>query len=101
MSVYARIAALPGVQAVGIDMHIGSQITDMAPFDNAYALLAELVRRLRADGHDIRHVDVGGGLGIPYHFDEEAPPLPSAYAGDRQAHHRRARLRDSCSSRAG
>jgi diaminopimelate decarboxylase len=78
--VYARIAALPGVEAVGIDMHIGSQITDMAPFDNAYALMAELVRALRGAGHDIRHVDVGGGLGIPYHADAEAPPLPAEYA---------------------
>ena len=78
--VYARIAALPGVEAVGIDMHIGSQITDMVPFDNAYRLLAELVRDLRSAGHDIRHVDVGGGLGIPYHADRDAPPLPAEYA---------------------
>ena len=78
--VYARIAALPGVEAVGIDMHIGSQITDMMPFDNAYALLAELVRDLRGQGHKIRHVDVGGGLGIPYHQDQDAPPLPKEYA---------------------
>ncbi|MBL8595480.1 MAG: diaminopimelate decarboxylase [Devosia sp.] len=78
--VYARIAALPGVRAVGVDMHIGSQITDMTPFDNAFALLAELVRDLKAAGHDIRHADVGGGLGIPYHHDEDAPPAPPAYA---------------------
>ena len=78
--VYARIAALPGVRAVGVDMHIGSQITDMTPFDNAFALLAELVRNLKAAGHDIRHADVGGGLGIPYHYDEDAPPAPPAYA---------------------
>lgn len=78
--VYARIAALPGVRAMGVDMHIGSQITNMAPFDNAFALLAELVRDLRSAGHDIRHVDVGGGLGIPYHLDEAAPPDPMAYA---------------------
>jgi len=78
--VYARIAALPGVEAVGIDMHIGSQITNMAPFDNAYRLLADLVRELRAEGHNIRHVDVGGGLGIPYRADEAAPPLPVEYA---------------------
>ncbi|MBI4923757.1 MAG: diaminopimelate decarboxylase [Devosia nanyangense] len=78
--VYARIAALPGVNAVGVDMHIGSQITDMRPFDNAYALMAELVRDLRSVGHSIRHVDVGGGLGIPYHHDEAAPPLPTEYA---------------------
>jgi diaminopimelate decarboxylase len=78
--VYARIAALPGVAAVGIDMHIGSQITEMAPFDNAYALMAELVRDLSAQGHTIHHVDVGGGLGIPYHADQDAPPLPVEYA---------------------
>ncbi|MBK8084032.1 MAG: diaminopimelate decarboxylase [Devosia sp.] len=78
--VYARIAALPGVRALGVDMHIGSQITDMTPFDNAFALLAELVRDLKAAGHDIRHADVGGGLGIPYNFDQEAPPDPMAYA---------------------
>jgi len=78
--VYARIAALPGVRAVGVDMHIGSQITDMTPFDNAFTLLAQLVNDLRADGHEISHVDVGGGLGIPYHHDEAAPPDPMAYA---------------------
>jgi len=78
--VYARIAELPGVRAVGVDMHIGSQITDMRPFDNAFALLAELIRELKAAGHDIRHADVGGGLGIPYHADQDAPPLPVHYA---------------------
>lgn len=79
-AVYARVAALPGVKPVGIDMHIGSQITEMAPFDNAYALMAELVTELRAQGHAIHHVDVGGGLGIPYHADADAPPLPVEYA---------------------
>ncbi len=78
--VYARIAELPGVRALGVDMHIGSQITDMRPFDNAFALMAQLIRDLKAAGHDIRHADVGGGLGIPYHFDQDAPPLPTAYA---------------------
>src|SRR5690606_27049119 len=77
--VYRRIRELPGLEAIGLDMHIGSQITDMRPFDNAFALLAELVRDLRAAGHDIRHVDVGGGLGIPYRHSEAAPPLPAAY----------------------
>lgn len=78
--VYARIAALKHVKAVGVDMHIGSQITDLEPFDNAFALLAELVTDLRSQGHAIAHVDVGGGLGIPYHHDEDAPPDPLAYA---------------------
>ncbi|WP_323014750.1 diaminopimelate decarboxylase [Devosia sp.] len=78
--VYTRIAALPHVEAVGVDMHIGSQITDLEPFGNAFGLMAELVTALRADGHNIHHVDIGGGLGIPYNVDEEAPPLPTAYA---------------------
>jgi len=78
--VYARAHDLPGVHAIGIDMHIGSQITDLQPFDDAFALLAELVGALRADGHDIAHVDLGGGLGVPYRFDNDPPPLPDAYA---------------------
>ncbi|NTS32275.1 diaminopimelate decarboxylase [Phyllobacterium sp. BT25] len=79
-SVYARAAKLPGLKVIGVDMHIGSQITDLEPFDNAFRLLAQLVAQLRADGHDIQHVDLGGGLGIPYHFDNNPPPLPDAYA---------------------
>lgn len=79
-AVYARVAELPGVKAVGIDMHIGSQITELQPFDDAFALLAELVGTLRDDGHDIAHVDLGGGLGIPYKTDNNPPPLPDAYA---------------------
>ena len=78
--VYRRIAALPNVEAVGVDMHIGSQITDLEPFGNAFGLMAELVASLRTDGHHIEHVDIGGGLGIPYHHDQEAPPHPDAYA---------------------
>jgi len=79
-AVYRRAAALPGIRVVGIDMHIGSQITELAPFDNAFALISELVLDLRADGHAIEHVDLGGGLGIPYREDLTAPPLPAAYA---------------------
>ena len=75
-----RAAALPGIRVVGIDMHIGSQITELQPFDDAFALLADLVGQLRADGHAIEHVDLGGGLGIPYRTDNEPPPLPDAYA---------------------
>ncbi|MCF1744989.1 diaminopimelate decarboxylase [Paradevosia shaoguanensis] len=78
--VYNRIADLKNIEAVGVDMHIGSQITDLSPFADAFTLLAELVRNLRADGHKISHVDVGGGLGIPYYQDEDAPPDPRAYA---------------------
>ncbi len=78
--VYARAAKLPGLQATGVDMHIGSQITQLAPFDDAFALLSEFVRTLRGDGHAISHVDLGGGLGIPYREDNEPPPHPDAYA---------------------
>jgi diaminopimelate decarboxylase len=78
--VYARAAKLPGLQATGVDMHIGSQITDLAPFDDAFALLSEFVRTLRGDGHTISHLDLGGGLGIPYREDNEPPPHPDAYA---------------------
>jgi diaminopimelate decarboxylase len=78
--VYARAARLKGVKVAGVDMHIGSQITDLDPFGNAFALLADFVRELRADGHTISHVDLGGGLGIPYHDDNEPPPHPDAYA---------------------
>jgi diaminopimelate decarboxylase len=78
--VYARAAKLPGIKVAGVDMHIGSQITDLDPFDNAFTLLAEFVRTLRGDGHTISHVDLGGGLGIPYLDDNEPPPHPDAYA---------------------
>lgn len=78
--VYARAAKLPGIKVAGVDMHIGSQITDLDPFGDAFTLLAEFVRTLRADGHTIEHVDLGGGLGIPYRDDNEPPPLPDAYA---------------------
>jgi diaminopimelate decarboxylase len=78
--VYALAATLPGIRVIGIDMHIGSQITELEPFDNAVALLSDLVIELRADGHSIEHVDLGGGLGIPYRDDQAAPPLPTAYA---------------------
>ena len=83
-AVYTRAAELPGIKAIGIDTHIGSQITDLQPFDDAFALLADLVGTLRADGHAIEHIDLGGGLGIPYHTDNDPPPLPDAYADDRQ-----------------
>ncbi|WP_353644529.1 diaminopimelate decarboxylase [Mesorhizobium sp. WSM2239] len=78
--VYARAAKLPGIKVTGIDTHIGSQITDLQPFDDAFALLVELVGTLKADGHAIEHIDLGGGLGIPYRTDNSPPPLPDAYA---------------------
>jgi diaminopimelate decarboxylase len=78
-AVYARAAKLPGIRVTGVDMHIGSQITDLDPLEAAFRLLADFVQTLRADGHTISHVDFGGGLGIPYYMDREAPPLPSVY----------------------
>ncbi|MEN0040262.1 MAG: diaminopimelate decarboxylase [Pseudomonadota bacterium] len=78
--IYARAAELPGIEVTGIDMHIGSQITDLAPFDTAFGRLADLVSHLRSEGHTIEHVDVGGGLGIPYHEDNNPPPNPDDYA---------------------
>jgi diaminopimelate decarboxylase len=77
--VYAHGAKMPGVRMSGVDMHIGSQITELKPFDDAFALLSEFVHMLRADGHAIEHVDLGGGLGIPYR-DGDDPPGPQAYA---------------------
>ncbi len=78
--VYAHAATLKGIEVAGVDMHIGSQITDLDPFGNAFTLLAEFVRTLRGDGHSITHIDLGGGLGIPYRDDNEPPPHPEAYA---------------------
>jgi diaminopimelate decarboxylase len=78
--VYRRAATLPALRVTGVDMHIGSQITELAPFDDAFALLSEFVRMLRSDGHTIDHVDLGGGLGIPYRHDNAPPPDPAAYA---------------------
>lgn len=78
--VYAEAAQLPGIEVSGIDMHIGSQITELEPFDAAFSRLGTLIGELRADGHAIDHVDLGGGLGIPYHDNNEPPPHPEAYA---------------------
>jgi diaminopimelate decarboxylase len=78
--VYARAAKLEGVRVAGVDMHIGSQIVELDPFGDAFALLADFVGALRADGHSIKHLDLGGGLGIPYREDNEPPPDPEAYA---------------------
>ena len=78
--VYAYARTLPGLSVQGVDMHIGSQITDLQPFDDAFALLAEFVQTLRADGHNIEHIDLGGGLGIAYRNDNHPPPSPKQYA---------------------
>ncbi len=78
-AVYAEAASLPAIEVVGIDVHIGSQLTELEPFEQAYLKVADLTRRLRSEGHNIRRLDLGGGLGIPYTRSNEAPPLPTEY----------------------
>jgi diaminopimelate decarboxylase len=78
--VYARAATLPGLDIAGIDMHIGSQITELEPFEQAFRLMAELTLRLKSEGHNIRHLDLGGGLGVPYRGTNDVPPHPDEYA---------------------
>ncbi len=77
--IYRLAASLPGIEVVGVDVHIGSQLTDLAPFEAAFTKIADLTRDLRADGHTIRRLDLGGGLGIPYTRSNETPPLPMDY----------------------
>ncbi|HRY07710.1 MAG TPA: diaminopimelate decarboxylase [Hyphomicrobiaceae bacterium] len=78
---YAQARSLPGIAATGIHMHIGSQITDLQPFRDAFRLMRDLVLELRAAGHELEHLDLGGGLGVPYRHNAEAPPPPDHYAG--------------------
>ncbi len=80
-AVYALAASLPGLDVIGVDVHIGSQLTELGPFEAAFRKVRELTLDLRADGHDIRRLDLGGGLGIPYTRSNEAPPLPVEYVG--------------------
>ena len=77
---YAEARTLPGIAATGIHMHIGSQITDLQPFRDAFRLMRDLVLELRAAGHELEHLDLGGGLGVPYRHQNEAPPSPELYA---------------------
>jgi diaminopimelate decarboxylase len=77
--IYARAAALPGIEVMGIDVHIGSQLTALEPFETAFKKVADLTEELREDGHAIQRIDLGGGLGIPYVRSNEAPPLPFDY----------------------
>ena len=77
--VYALAASLPGLEVIGIDVHIGSQLTSLEPYEQAYLKVAELTEMLRADGHEITRLDLGGGLGIPYERSNTAPPLPIEY----------------------
>jgi diaminopimelate decarboxylase len=77
--VYRMAAGLPGLKVIGIDVHIGSQLTELEPYEMAYRKVAELTETLRADGHEITRLDLGGGLGIPYSRSNKAPPLPTDY----------------------
>jgi diaminopimelate decarboxylase len=77
---YKLAASLPALKVVGVDVHIGSQITSLRPFEDAFERIAELIVQLRADGHDIARADFGGGLGVPYDPSDPAPPDPLAYA---------------------
>ena len=77
---YAEARTLKSIEVAGIHMHIGSQITELEPFRNAFRLLRELAQALIRDGHPIRHLDIGGGLGVPYVSEGEVAPPPSAYA---------------------
>ena len=92
-AVYARAGRLPGLVVRGLDMHIGSQITDLAPFDRAARRLGGLARDLMADGHRLHHIDFGGGLGIPYRDDNSPPPDPAALAAVLRPHFRPLGLR--------
>lgn len=78
-AVYAEAARLPSIKVIGIDVHIGSQLTDLEPYRAAFEKVKELTHQLRSDGHDIMRLDLGGGLGIPYERSNEAPPLPKEY----------------------
>ena len=78
-SAYALAGTLPGVEVVGVDVHIGSQITELAPFKAAFQRVADLITVLRSDGHRITRADLGGGLGVPYRLDNAPPPDPAAY----------------------
>lgn len=79
-AVYALARDLPGIQAVGVDVHIGSQLTSLEPFEEAFRRVADMVTLLRAEGHAISRIDLGGGLGIPYRGDNDVPPHPDEYA---------------------
>ena len=79
-AVYAHAATLPGIKIASLDVHIGSQLTDLAPFEAAFARVAEMVEALRAQGHSIENIDLGGGLGVPYRGDNDIPPHPDEYA---------------------
>ncbi len=76
LELYATAARLPGIKVAGIHMHIGSQITDLAPFRDAFRLMRDLAIDLKREGHALAHLDIGGGLGVPYRGSNDVPPHP-------------------------
>jgi diaminopimelate decarboxylase len=76
---YAQAAKMKNIEIVGVDVHIGSQITDLGPFETAFTRVGELVKALRTDGHAISRLDLGGGLGVPYENSNSPPPDPVEY----------------------
>jgi diaminopimelate decarboxylase len=80
VALYAEARKLPSLEVEGIHMHIGSQITDLAPFRDAFRLMRDLTLELRREGHAIHHLDIGGGLGVPYRGSNDVPPHPDEYA---------------------
>ncbi|WP_188063260.1 diaminopimelate decarboxylase [Sphingobium sp. KCTC 72723] len=76
---YAAARDLPGLDVQGVAVHIGSQLTDLAPLEAAFVKVGALVEKLRAAGHDIRTADLGGGLGVPYDPSQPLPPSPADY----------------------
>jgi diaminopimelate decarboxylase len=80
VELYGEARRLPALDIQGIHMHIGSQITDLAPFRDAFRLMRDLALELRREGHEIHHLDIGGGLGVPYRGSNEVPPHPDEYA---------------------
>jgi diaminopimelate decarboxylase len=80
VELYDQARRLPAIEVSGIHMHIGSQITDLAPFRDAFRLMRDLALELRREGHAIHHLDIGGGLGVPYRGANDVPPHPDEYA---------------------
>ncbi len=95
IAAYERAASMPAIDVVGVDMHIGSQITDIEPYDKAYRLLADLIVDLRGRGFAIEHADLGGGLGVPYAHGNASAATPGRICRDDQERAGRSR-REAC-----
>lgn len=78
-AIYARLSSLPGLDLRGLAVHIGSQLTRLDPLESAFVKIGELLAEIRAGGDSITHMDLGGGLGVPYKAGEDNPPSPAEY----------------------